>query len=73
MDYHIEIKKLKTIKGSNHMMNIFNHKLIIYLKHGKTSIKSVMVDDPLNELRSSISKITEGMDINMTPETYKVI
>lgn len=71
MDYHIEIKKLGEIKDSTHLVEIFNHHLIIYLKHGITTIKSVMVDDPLNELQSTLEDITLGIDINMTSDTYK--
>lgn len=72
MEYNIQIKKLSVIKDSTHLVDIFNHHLIIYLKHGTTSIKSVMVDDPLNELKDSLNKITKGIDINITPETYQI-
>jgi hypothetical protein len=71
--YIIEIKKTSPIEDSTHLVEIFNYKLIVYLKLGNKLIRAIEVFDPPTELTSVISEIKKGIDITITNETYKLI
>jgi len=72
VDYSIQINKTTKICDSDHLIDIYNHKLVIYLKHGVTLIASVMVEDPVNNLTDSIEKLKNRIDINMAHISYYI-
>jgi hypothetical protein len=72
MAHTIEIKKLELIKGANHLIDIYNHYLVVYLKHYDTIIRAEYITDPVNELTEGIARIKEGVDITFTTNTYQI-
>lgn len=63
---------MSVIEDSKHLIEIFNHTLIVYLKLGTKIIRAIEVFDPPNDLTDVINRIKYGMDITVTNETYKI-
>lgn len=66
----IEIKKLGKVEDIEHRVDIFNHHLMVYLKHGNTRIKGVYVEDPSNGLMDIIDDLKNSVDFVIESNTY---
>jgi hypothetical protein len=73
MDYTIEIKKLRRIDGPPHLLELLNYELLLYLKHGNKIVKAEMVENPIEDLNTSLNKLKEGVDMEVHQNTYKLI